>query len=189
MNPRTCAWLVALLAMSLFGGAFVTRLVNAQDTPTVTTRDAGPLGTILVNADGFTLYVFDRDTPGTSACTGGCADTWPPLLIDSGDPVAPDGLPGTLSVIERPDGTRQVAYNDRPLYTYARDAQPGDTLGDGVGGIWHVVSVTVLVVEATPAPTPEPTPPSPPPPPPPPVQPPAPPRPPAPSPGGYPPYP
>src|SRR5437868_1084715 len=71
MNLRRFAWLAALLAMPLFAGAFATHPVNAQDTPTVTTRDAGALGTILINANGFTLYVFDRDTPGTSACTGG----------------------------------------------------------------------------------------------------------------------
>ena len=79
-------------------GAFAARLVSAQDTPTVGVRDAVALGPILVDARGFTLYVFDRDTPGTSACVDACAQTWPPLLIEGGDPTGPADLVGTLGV-------------------------------------------------------------------------------------------
>jgi predicted lipoprotein with Yx(FWY)xxD motif len=137
---------------------------------TVRMRDAGPLGTILTGANGMTVYVFDRDQEGVSNCSGNCAQTWPPLLLDAGDPIAPAGLNGTLSTIDRADGARQVAFNGRPLYFFANDAQPGDTKGDGVGGIWHVVAVapaahavpTAAATDsptATPAPSPTPTPP------------------------------
>jgi predicted lipoprotein with Yx(FWY)xxD motif len=64
--------------------------------------------------------------------------TWPPLLLPEGDPIAPPDLPGTLAVITRADGGRQVTYNDQPLYLYVRDQKPGDTTGEGVAGVWHV---------------------------------------------------
>jgi predicted lipoprotein with Yx(FWY)xxD motif len=130
------------------------------DLTTVRTFDAGELGVILVGSNGMTLYIFDRDEAGVSNCSGQCAVTWPPLLIETGDPIAPANLAGTLGTITRGDGGRQVVYNDRPLYFYAGDTQPGDTTGDGVGGIWHVVRPVVAATPtATPAsPTPTPTP-------------------------------
>ena len=104
---------------------------------TVQVRADARLGSILADGQGRTLYTFDRDTPGVSACSGGCAQTWPPLQA-SGTPTGPGDLPGRLGTLERPDGGRQVTYNEMPLYTYAQDTQPGDTKGDGVGGNWHV---------------------------------------------------
>ena len=55
-------------------------------------------------------------------------------------PVTGAGVQGPLSVIARPDGGRQVADDGRPLYRYAGDIKAGDTNGDGIGGIWHVVN-------------------------------------------------
>jgi predicted lipoprotein with Yx(FWY)xxD motif len=131
---------------------------------TVRTFDAGALGVILVGSNGMTLYIFDRDQAGASNCSDQCAVTWPPLLIDTGDPIAPTNLSGSLNTITRADGGRQVVYNDRPLYFYRDDEQPGDTSGDGVGGVWHVVrpmagaSPSATSASPTPAPTPSPAP-------------------------------
>jgi predicted lipoprotein with Yx(FWY)xxD motif len=94
---------------------------------------------VLVNAEGFTLYVFDNDTGTTSACTGGCLDTWPPLTV-AAEPIAGEGVDGTLlNTAEQADGTIQVTYNDHLLYTFSGDTAPGDTNGDGIGGVWHVI--------------------------------------------------
>lgn len=146
-------------------------------SPTVQLHDGGMFGTILTGSNGMTLYTFDRDQDGVSNCSGGCAQTWPPLVLDGGDPVAPYGLAGTLAAIDRGDGQRQVTYNGRPLYFFAADTQPGDTKGDGVGGVWHVAAAMTAAPPApaatsaptstpTPTPTPSPTPtPTPPPPP------------------------
>lgn len=136
----TQSWMISMSLAAILAVAMVavaTR-AQAQDTPTVAIADAGSLGMILTDSAGLTLYTFDRDTPGVSNCAGGCAATWPPLLLAEGDPVAPPDLAGTLGVITRADGGRQVTYNDQPLYLYARDQNPGDTTGEGVGGIWHV---------------------------------------------------
>jgi predicted lipoprotein with Yx(FWY)xxD motif len=95
-----------------------------------------------VDSLGHTLYRFDLDARNTSNCSGGCAQAWPPLLLPIGNPTGPPGLPGILAIITRADGGRQVTYNGLPLYTYAQDIQPGDTNGEGVGGVWHVVHPT-----------------------------------------------
>lgn len=127
------------VALGLFGGVWALQGqgVFAQNAPTVQTRPAGSLGTVLTGTNGKTLYVFDNDTAGKSACNGGCATTWPPLTLASGNPVAPAGVGGTFATITRDDGSHQVTYNDHPLYYFSADAQPGDTKGEGVGGVWH----------------------------------------------------
>ena len=103
----------------------------------------GPLGTYLVGPDGRTLYIFEADmAPGSSACVDACADVWPPLVVDDGVSVlAGPGITGSFTTFERPNGSRQVAYDGRPLYLYVGDSGPGDTTGQGVGDVWFVASV------------------------------------------------
>lgn len=107
---------------------------------TVATANSS-LGTIFVDASGKSLYTFDRDSGGTSSCTGNCAATWPALVLPAGvtAPVAGTGV-GSLTAVARPDDATkmQVVWNGKPLYTYSADTAPGDTKGDGVGGIWHI---------------------------------------------------
>jgi predicted lipoprotein with Yx(FWY)xxD motif len=104
---------------------------------TVMTADSD-LGTILVDGEGMTLYLFTNDSPGVSTCEGGCLDAWPPLL---GEPEAGAGANADLlGTIERSDGTTQVTYNDWPLYFWAQDSAPGDATGQGVNEVWWVVS-------------------------------------------------
>jgi predicted lipoprotein with Yx(FWY)xxD motif len=80
-----------------------------------------------------TLYTFDKDAAGKSACTGGCATNWPPLLAPA------DAKPtGDYSVITRDDGTKQWAYKGRPLYYWSKDMKPGDRTGDGFNNVWRV---------------------------------------------------
>ncbi len=98
------------------------------------------LGTFLVDEKDMTLYLYTKDTPGVSNCKDACLTAWPPLLT-SGDPRADDGVAASkLGTITRDDGSLQVTYNDLPLYYYISDAAPGDTVGQGVGGVWFVVA-------------------------------------------------
>lgn len=108
-------------------------------SPTVIVTDNPDLGPILTDVRGMTLYRFTVDDRNVSQCYDQCAENWPPLLIQEGDPVAPMDLEGTLDVITRNDGTQQVTYNGMPLYYFARDAEPGDTMGHGVNDVWFVV--------------------------------------------------
>ncbi|HTT85951.1 MAG TPA: hypothetical protein VMF60_01165 [Acidimicrobiales bacterium] len=105
------------------------------------------LGSVLVDGQGFTLYLFipDRES-GTSTCYGACAQGWPPLLLPTRvtAPVAGPGVNASLlGTTHRKDGTTEVTYDKWPLYTYVTDSQPGQTTGQGVdnlGGLWYVVS-------------------------------------------------
>lgn len=100
------------------------------------------LGTILTDADGSTLYVFMNDTGSSSTCTGSCASTWP-AFVANGEVKAGGGGgvdASLLGTTKRDDGTMQVTYNGHPLYHFSGDQAAGDTNGQGIGGIWFVVS-------------------------------------------------
>ena len=98
------------------------------------------LGMVLVDSQGHTLYHFTPDTATTIACTNACATTWPPLTVASGQkPLAGSGVTAALTVVNRPDGTQQVAANGQPLYMYSGDTKAGDTHGQGVGGKWFAL--------------------------------------------------
>jgi predicted lipoprotein with Yx(FWY)xxD motif len=100
-------------------------------------------GEVLVDANGMTLYRFDKDKAGVSNCVGACAQTWPPLLLEAGvaAPVTGNGVQGPLSILVRSDGGRQVADDGHPLYRYSGDTKSGDTNGDGIGAVWHIVNI------------------------------------------------
>ena len=98
------------------------------------------LGSFLVDSMGMTLYVFTKDTPGTSTCYGICATYWPPLLTN-GMPVAGAGVTDSmLGTTTRTDGSVQVTYNGWPLYHFSKDKAAGDTMGEGVQSTWYVMN-------------------------------------------------
>lgn len=88
---------------------------------------------ILTDAKGMTLYTFDQDKDGMSACYDQCATNWPPLLAGA-DAKADD----EYGLTDRTDGSKQWTYKGMPLYLWVKDAKPGDMTGDGVKGVWHV---------------------------------------------------
>ncbi|WP_433586391.1 COG4315 family predicted lipoprotein [Microbacterium hydrocarbonoxydans] len=98
------------------------------------------LGEVVVDGDGMTLYMFDKDTQGSgaSSCTGECLTNWPPLTTD-GTPTL-DGVTGEVGTITTADGSTQVTLNGWPLYYFAGDAAAGDVNGQGVGGVWWVLT-------------------------------------------------
>lgn len=89
---------------------------------------------ILVNSAGMTLYTFDKDAGGKSACNDQCAKIWPPVTA-----AADAKASGDLSIITRDDGSKQWAYKGKPVYLYAKDAKPGDKTGDNFKDVWHVI--------------------------------------------------
>jgi len=101
------------------------------------------LGRILVNSRGHTLYLFKKDSRGKSACTGACAQFWPPLRA-SGAPTAGSGVSASkLGTIRRSDGKPQVTYKGHALYTFVMDTKAGQTHGQGLtafGGSWFTLS-------------------------------------------------
>ena len=99
--------------------------------------DHPTLGKMLVNQDELALYFFSKDVEGTSKCTGGCLTNWP--AFSETDFEVGDGLSrGDFSVIDHPEGGKQVAFQGWPLYFYIGDTKAGDTNGEGLGGNWFV---------------------------------------------------
>ncbi len=95
---------------------------------------------LLVGANGMTLYTFDKDTAGVSNCEGQCLVNWPAVTVaEEGDVPTPDGATGKFATIKRSSGDFQVTYNGMPLYYWIKDKKAGDTTGDKVGGVWHIV--------------------------------------------------
>lgn len=90
-------------------------------------------GIALVDEKGMTLYIFDKDDAGKTACVDGCAANWPPLAA-----TASDKAMGEYSIIARPDGSKQWAYRGKPLYRWIKDGKAGDTTGDGFRDLWHI---------------------------------------------------
>ncbi len=103
--------------------------------------DHPDLGEILVDGEGRTLYMFDSDTRGAgeSACSGGCAGSWPPLTVED-SPGAGEDVTADLSTFERGDDSTQIAANGWPLYYFASDSDPGDAGGQGVSDVWWVLA-------------------------------------------------
>ena len=118
----------------------------AQSTdPSSATVDlaTSTLGTILVNSQGRTLYLFHADMGTKSACTGACAAAWPPL-VSTGKPTAGNGVKQSLlRTSKRADGSEQVTYDGHPLYLFTGDTASGQTNGQGstaFGAPWYVLS-------------------------------------------------
>lgn len=117
--------MAACFAMSMIGCA-IAQTAAAPATVAETSK-----GKALVDAKGMTLYTFDKDEAGKSACNGPCAQNWPPLMATSASG------PTNWTVVTRDDGGKQWAYKGKPLYTWAKDSKAGDVTGDGVLNVWH----------------------------------------------------
>ena len=120
----TIAAAAAMLAFSLSHAFAVTGIMEADTSA----------GKVLTDAKGMTLYTFDKDAGGKSACYDDCAVNWPPLIA-AADAVAD----AEYGLTDRTDGTKQWTYDGKPLYLWIKDQKPGDMTGDGVKGVWHVV--------------------------------------------------
>jgi predicted lipoprotein with Yx(FWY)xxD motif len=125
------------------GGGTSTGTTTSSGAAAVATAKVGDLGTVLVNSDGQTLYLFEADTGSTSTCTGECAGIWP-ALTTSGAPTGSMGASSSmLGTTTRDDGTTQVTYNGHPVYLYSGDTAAGQANGEGInhfGGLWYAVT-------------------------------------------------
>jgi predicted lipoprotein with Yx(FWY)xxD motif len=117
---------------------------SSGSAKTVSVSHVDGAGDVLVDGDGMALYTPEQEADGTIVCTGGCLSFWRPLTPSGGRPTA-DGDAGSLGVVKRPDGMRQVTANGKPLYTFTEDAAgqvTGDGFSDSFDGrdfTWHVV--------------------------------------------------
>jgi predicted lipoprotein with Yx(FWY)xxD motif len=108
------------------------------------------LGRILVDAQGRTLYLFEADKNGKSACSGACASAWPPVTTTSAAVAGTGAAKKLLGTTKRSDGTMQATYNGWPLYLYVGDSAAGQTTGEGLdqfGAEWYVLGPTGKKIE------------------------------------------
>ncbi len=105
-----------------------------------------PLGQILVDPTGRTLYAFTNDVGAASTCTGTCAEAWPPVVVDERWNVAPGLDSGVFSTTARTDGSLQLMAGKFPLYYFSGDAKPGDLNGQASGDVWFVVDTAAHIV-------------------------------------------
>ena len=137
--------LLALLAVSAvlaacgssYGGSDERSSSASSATPTVlASAKKAKVGSVIVDAQGRTLYRFTAEAQGVPVCTGACVGTWPPAVVAS----AAGRLPRHVATVKRPDGGRlQLTYDGHPLYRYAGDQSKADAHGQGVGGQWFVI--------------------------------------------------
>ena len=136
------AVLTAVVSLAIGVSAAMAATHSSTRTATVKVGNSS-LGRILVDGRGRSLYLFEKDRRGHSACSGACATYWPPLLTKT-NPIARGGAKQSLlGVIRRSDGTKQVTYAGHPLYRFVQDTKPGQTRGEGsqdFGAGWDVLS-------------------------------------------------
>ncbi len=137
MSKRTLA-LAALVVVALASGSALA----ASKAGTTVALHKTSLGKVLAASSGMTLYLYTPDPKGKSVCNGACASAWPPLLT-KGKPRAGAGVRAKLlGTTRRSNGKLQVTYAGHPLYRYAGDSKAGQAKGEGVGGIWYVLSAS-----------------------------------------------
>jgi predicted lipoprotein with Yx(FWY)xxD motif len=120
----------------LIGGVLaicLTAIPSANAAPPTSVTSTAK-GLALADAKGMSLYAFDWDSGGKSACDGPCAANWLPLKAEASDHASDN-----YTIITRDDGSKQWAYKGKPLYTFAKDQEAGDITGDGfLNGAWHL---------------------------------------------------
>lgn len=164
--PRISAAALSLVAFALIiagcGGSSSTSSYSSSQPSKTSAAGAGAatvaaagnpeLGMVLVDAEGFTVYNFDKDRGTTSSCYGACAEFWPPVTTE-GAPTSGEGaVSSKLGTTKRKDGTVQVTYAGRPLYTFSEDSQPGEANGNGLsvfGAEWHALDQNGSAVAAS----------------------------------------
>ncbi len=127
------------LAATLAVAALVIAAPARADHHAVKVAKTDKIGSYLTDAKGATLYVFKKDTPGKSACTGDCVAKWPVYYAEQVAPAS--GLDAKdFGTITREDGKKQTTYKGMPLYYFAGDKAPGDSAGQGFRDVWYAAT-------------------------------------------------
>ena len=106
----------------------------------------GPLGVVLTDDAGHLMYRSDADSaqPPTSACTGPCAQTWIPVVVEPDQEFDLVGVDDELvGRMPRADGATQLTLAGWPLYRHRDDDGSLATTGQhGAEGSWFAVTPT-----------------------------------------------
>lgn len=142
----------SVVAALVLGLAGLTACGDESDTPAsgpaaseassgtkLATADVGDLGKIVVDGNGRTVYVFDKDTSGKSNCEGDCLAKWPVVPAGEGTPQVEGIAASLVGTVTRSDGSKQLSIDGLPIYLFASDTKSGEAKGQAVGGVWWVV--------------------------------------------------
>lgn len=127
MMPRTSAFIATVAACLTSATALAAPATTPQGITLIeVVRELSSSQPELLwmrpgDPQGRTLFVYDKDAPGVSNCTGECAKEWIPLAVMPG--VKPFG---DWTIIKREGGAAQWAYRSMPLYTWVKEEIPGD---------------------------------------------------------------
>jgi predicted lipoprotein with Yx(FWY)xxD motif len=141
------AFLLAWLVLAPGAGAADQRAAATSYTIGIATT---PLGKIVVDSRGRSLYLFEADRKGKSACYGACAKAWPPVIVVGKPKAGPGARAALLGVLKRNDGKEQVTYRGHPLYRFYKDTARGQVKGQGLdffGGEWYVLTPAGVKLE------------------------------------------
>jgi predicted lipoprotein with Yx(FWY)xxD motif len=139
-----------VIGVFVLGLAGLTACGDENDTPAsgataastgtkLATADVAGLGKVIVDGNGRTVYVFDKDASGKSNCEGDCLAKWPVVPAGEGKPQL-EGIDASLvGTVTRSDGSKQLSIGGLPIYLFAQDTQAGEAKGQAVGGVWWVV--------------------------------------------------
>jgi len=145
---------VALIAVLISGGLALAACGSSKSSsqpsassgvtpsPVVRVATVTGLGPVLVDANGYVVYLFEPDKQGSPTCTGGCLQIWPSVKPGASGAAAGSGAEAALVGTVSASSGSQVTYNRWPLYTYTQDPGPGRASGEGVdsfGGVWLAV--------------------------------------------------
>ena len=148
MKGRVLRWALPSLIVAVAGaGAAMAMSATHTSRGTVSAARRGTFGTVLVAANGKSLYRYTPDSKGKSVCTGACVAYWPRLLVTS-KPTAGSGAKASLlGTIKAANGKRQVTYAGWPLYFFVGDKSSGQEKGQGYDGTWYLVSPSGALVK------------------------------------------
>ena len=141
------AFLLAWLVLTPGASAAQQRATATKFTIGITTT---PLGKIVVDSRGRSLYLFEADRKGKSGCYGECAKAWPPVIVTGKAKAGPGALTALLGVVKRKDGKEQATYRGHPLYRFFKDTKRGQVKGQGLdffGGEWYVLTPAGIKLE------------------------------------------
>ena len=140
------------IALGAIAGAavFVAPALGGASKGAVVSLKKTTLGAVLVDARGRTLYLFERDRGGMSACNSACAQYWPALTSKAAPRAGTGVQQSLLRRAKQHNGSWQVTYAGHPLYTFVGDKRAGQTTGEGLtnfGAGWYVLAATGKKVE------------------------------------------
>ena len=150
--PAIAVTVVVLLATTASGATANATRPTKTAPIVISTRKVGKLGTVLVNANGLTLYMFVPDKRKHVTCVSTCAVIWPPVKLPTGAKTLAKGQAKTklLGSDRDPAGGRVVTYDGWPLYTYITDKKPGTATGQAInlnGGLWYALAPTGKIIK------------------------------------------